>query len=91
MSVKIQAFHSGIPILPEAIQAIEVKYDEIFEQRVVEWRIIPPEKKPGEPGKIKKPKATNLAERFCQYKVDILEFLKDEHLPFHNNQGEQDF
>ena len=90
LSVKRQALQSGIPIPLKEIRAIETRYDDILERGSAEWRILPPEKKPGERGKVRKPKATNLAERFCLYKADILRFLMDERVPFDNNQAEQD-
>ncbi|MFZ4779878.1 MAG: IS66 family transposase, partial [Terrimicrobiaceae bacterium] len=48
-----------------------------------------PRRKPGE-GRTKQDKATNLLDRLEDYDLCVLAFLIDPHVPFTNNQAEQD-
>ena len=52
----------------------------------------PPEKPPDKPtrGRLKRSKARNLLERLIAYEDDVLRFMVDEHVPFTNNQAEND-
>ena len=48
------------------------------------------ERKKGQRGRLKKSKSRNLLERLIKYEPDTLRFMGDEHVPFTNNQGEND-
>ncbi len=48
------------------------------------------ERIPGQRGKLKKSKARNLLERLENFEEDTLRFMKEENVPFTNNQGEND-
>jgi len=52
----------------------------------------PPEskRKPGQRGRIKKSKSRNLLERLIEFQEDVLRFVDNKHIPFTNNQGEND-
>lgn len=85
-----QAATVGRPVEPETILSIEIRYDDILKRGRKEWRT------PIDPNQLKtrgrpaKSKAQNLAERFIQYKADVLRFLRYAHVPFDNNQAERD-
>ncbi len=52
---------------------------------------LPNEKRaPGKRGRIKKSKSRNLLERLARHEDDVLRFMHDIHVPFTNNQGEND-
>ena len=85
-----QAATVGRPVDSEIILSIESRYDDILKRGRKEWHTpIDPNqiKKRGRPGKSK---AENLAERFLQYKADILRFLRHAQVPFDNNRAERD-
>ena len=46
--------------------------------------------RPRKKGRIKKPKSTNLLERFIKYKDNVLAFAFNKEVPFTNNQAERD-
>ena len=46
--------------------------------------------KQGQRGRIKKSKSRNLLERLLLYQDDVLRFMYNTHVPFTNNQGEND-
>jgi transposase len=48
------------------------------------------EKIPGQRGRIKRSKSRNLLERLINYEQETLRFMTDVHVPFTNNQGEND-
>ena len=48
------------------------------------------EKMPGQRGRIKRSKSRNLLERLINYEQETLRFMTDVHVPFTNNQGEND-
>jgi transposase len=48
------------------------------------------EKKPGRRGRVKRTKSRNLLERLINYEQETLRFMIDAHVPFTNNQGEND-
>jgi transposase len=50
----------------------------------------PPVPTPNKRGRVKRSKARNLLERLVNYEVDVLRFMTEEHVPFTNNQGEND-
>jgi len=45
---------------------------------------------PNKRGRVKRSKARNLLERLVNYETDVLRFMTEEHVPFTNNQGEND-
>ena len=47
-------------------------------------------RKPGQRGSIKKTKSRNLLERLRDFSADVLRFIDNKHVPFTNNQGEND-
>jgi transposase len=50
----------------------------------------PPVPTPNKRGRVKRSKARNLLERLVNYESDVLRFMTEEHVPFTNNQGEND-
>ena len=50
----------------------------------------PPAPTPNKRGRVKRSKARNLLERLVNYEADVLRFMTEEHVPFTNNQGEND-
>lgn len=81
---------TGIPLEEEVMHAMEQRYDDILAEGRPEWTrtesITPVSGK----GRTKKSKAANLGERFQLHKEAILRFIRDEHVPFDNNQAERD-
>ena len=49
-----------------------------------------PEREVGQKGRMKKSKSRNLLERLRDFQEDTLRFMEDVHVPFTNNQGEND-
>jgi transposase len=49
-----------------------------------------PQRSPAKKGRTKKPKSTNLLERFINYEKNILAFAFNKDVPFTNNQAERD-
>jgi transposase len=45
---------------------------------------------PNKRGQVKRSKARNLLERLVNYKADVLRFMTEKHVPFTNNQGDND-
>jgi transposase len=87
---KNKALGLGQPVSPQIILELETRYDDILREGAREWET--PEKldEPVKRGRKAKSKAANLAERFILYKSDILRFLRNELVPFDNNQAERD-
>lgn len=79
-----------IPLMEEAIQTIDHRYDAILQQGELEWIKDPVREKTGPRGRKIKSKAANLGERFLKHKESILRFLRDDLVPFDNNQAERD-
>jgi len=72
------------------IQEIEQRYDDILMRGRTEWMRDAVPDKTGPRGRKSKSKAANLAQRFLDYKVAIIGFLRDDRIPFDNNQAERD-
>lgn len=80
----------GLAGLPkESITDLDRKYQSIISKGYKETPP-PPERKPGQRGKLKKGKALNLLERLDQRREEILDFIYDFKNPFDNNQAERD-
>lgn len=79
----------GLDALPqEIILEIESRYLEILAAADAEMPP-PPERQPGQKGRLKLGKARNLYNRFVEYRHDILRFTRDFKVPFTNNCAEQ--
>jgi len=84
-----QARARGDPRLPEAERrAFVVRYEELLALGLVAHP--PPERRPGQRGRVKHSPACNLLERLVMGKDEVLAFLDDVTIPFDNNQAEQD-
>jgi transposase len=71
-------------------QQLQVSYQQILKEAQIECHCAnrPPGQK--KRGRIKQSKSRNLLERFMKHPSDILRFTRDRHVPFTNNQGEND-
>jgi len=72
-------------------QAYRTRYRQLLEQAGEESP--PPDetrRKTGQRGRLKRTQARNLLERLRDYEDDVLRFMEEEHVPFTNNQGEND-
>ncbi len=79
----------GEPALPAAERcAFVVRYDHLLAAGLAANP--PPERKPGQRGRVKQSPAWNLLERLMLGKDEVLAFLDDLTIPFDNNQAEQD-
>lgn len=78
------------PLAPNTIHRIEERYDAILRLGESEWRQGRMRQKTGPRGRKSKSKAANLGERFRLHKEAILRFLRDDRVPFDNNQAERD-
>jgi transposase len=84
------ARESGIPLPEPDMLEIEQRYDDILSRGRAEWTKNLVAKESGVRGRQAKGKAGNLAERFEKFKTAILAFLRDDQIPFDNNQAERD-
>ena len=66
------------------------KYNEIVDVAQKECPAPETPRKQGQRGRIKKSKSRNLLERLLLYQDDVLRFMYNTHVPFTNNQGEND-
>lgn len=66
------------------------KYNEILGVAQKECPAPEMPRKQGQRGRIKKSKSRNLLERLLSYQGDVLRFMYNAHVPFTNNQGEND-
>jgi transposase len=66
------------------------RYRDLLKEAEIECP--PPEKPPGQRkrGRIKRSKSRNLLERLIDYEDEVLRFMENAHVPFTNNQGEND-
>lgn len=72
-------------------QAYRRRYRELLAQ--AETESPPPDeanRKKGQRGRLKRTKARSLLERLRDFEDDVLRFMENEHVPFTNNQGEND-
>jgi transposase len=84
-----QARTRGAAALPAAERrALLARYDEVLAAGVAANP--PPERRPGQRGRVKQSPACNLLERLLLGKEEVLAFLHDFAIPFDNNQAEQD-
>jgi transposase len=84
-----QARTQGESALPVAERrAFLARYDEVLAAGVAANP--PPERRPGQRGRVKQSPARNLLERLLIGKEEVLAFLHDFAVPFDNNQAEQD-
>ena len=78
-------------ILPAVIlQRLERLYDNIVTTGIDYHECLPPLRKKGKRGRIKRRTGHNLLLRLQKYREDVLRFLHDVHVPFTNNQAERD-
>lgn len=85
----IAAKAKGLDSLPEELVAeFEASYLAILAAGDAEMPP-PPERQPGQRGRLKLGKARSLFNRFTEYQPDILRFLRDFKVPFTNNCAEQ--
>jgi transposase len=84
-----QARSRGEPQLPEAERRAFVAH---YEDLLAAGRAAnpPPERPPGQRGRVKQSPARNLLERLSLGQEEVLAFLHDLTIPFDNNQAEQD-
>jgi transposase len=79
----------GAPALPSATRrAFVARYDDILAAGVAANP--PPERTPGQRGRVKQSPARNLLERLLLGQEEVLAFLDDLTIPFDNHQAEQD-
>ncbi len=84
-----QARLRGVPTLPAAERrAFVARYDHVLAAGLA--ANAPPERPPGQRGRVKQSPARNLLERLVLGKEEVLVFLHDFAIPFDNNQAEQD-
>ncbi|HEX9412552.1 MAG TPA: IS66 family transposase [Ktedonobacterales bacterium] len=84
-----QARTRGESALPAAARrAFLASYDQVLATGLAANP--PPERRPGQRGRVKQSPARNLLERLLIGKQEILAFLEDFAVPFDNNQAEQD-
>jgi transposase len=84
-----QARTQGEPALPAAARrAFLARYDQVLATGLAANP--PPERRPGQRGRVKQSPARNLLERLLIGKEEVLAFLHDFAVPFDNNQAEQD-
>src|SRR5260221_8440362 len=84
-----QARSRGDPQLPDAERRAFVAH---YEDLLAAGRAAnpPPERPPGQRGRVKQSPARNLLERLSLGQEEVLAFLHDLSIPFDNNQAEQD-
>ncbi len=85
-----QARTAGIPLEEELLQTMEMRYDDILIEGQQEWDTGEHTERIRSAGRKKKSKAANLGQRFKLHKEAILRFIRDENVPFDNNQAEHD-
>lgn len=73
----------------KTIKKLEAEYQSIIDKGYKEIPP-PPERKPGQRGKLKKGKVRNLLERLDHRRAEVLDFAYDFNKPFDNNQAERD-
>jgi transposase len=84
-----QARTQGESVLPAAERrALLAGYDNVLAAGLAANP--PPERRPGQRGRLKQSAARNLLERLLLGKEEVLAFLDDFAVPFDNNQAEQD-
>jgi transposase len=84
-----QARTRGESALPAAERrALLARYDQVLAAGVATNP--PPQRRPGQRGRLKQSRARNLFERPLIGKAEVLAFLDDFAVPFDNNQAEQD-
>jgi transposase len=84
-----QARTQGESALPAADRhAFLARYDQVLAAGLAANP--PPERRPGQRGRLKQSRARNLLERLLIGKAEVLAFLDDFAIPFDNNQAEQD-
>lgn len=84
------ARRESTPLREEELLEIERCYDDILKRGEAEWSRDPVPMKTGPRGRKAHSRATNLGNRMIQRKPAILRFLRDDRIPFDNNQAERD-
>jgi transposase len=75
---------------PEASQQFRIRYRELLKEAESECPHNTETDRQGKRGKIPQTKARNLLERLRDFEADVLRFMDDIHVPFSNNQAEND-
>jgi transposase len=84
-----QARAQGLSRLPDCQRdGLVARYGELLAAGLAAYP--PPERRPGQRGRLKQSPARNLLERFLFQQDQVLAFLDDLTLPFDNNQAERD-
>jgi transposase len=81
---------AGGRLEPEASQQFRIRYRALLKE--AETECPPPDEadRQGKRGKIARTKARNLLERLRDFEADVLRFMDNIHVPFSNNQAEND-
>lgn len=82
-----QAREHNHPLPHQVMAEVESRYDEILAEGQKEWG--PKKRSKLRKGRTKQSPAANLGERLQMHKPDILGFLRDEQIPFDNNEAER--
>ncbi|MFT5294488.1 MAG: transposase [Colwellia sp.] len=83
--------HTMGMLTPDKVQHYQQRYRDILHEG--EHTYSAPDKdtrEPGQRGRLKRSKSRVLLERLREYEDDTLRFMENSHVPFTNNQGEND-
>lgn len=87
--VKMAKARGQTQLPPGEITALQTQYQYIIDEGYKQTPP-PPERRPGQKGRLAKGKALNLLERFDHRRHEILDFIEDFTCSFDNNQAERD-
>ena len=88
LDINQEVQEAGGQISPQRQKAVEEKYRDSLARGDKESP--PPKREKGKRGRLKKTKSRNLLERLRDFELETLRFMKEELVPFTNNQGEND-
>lgn len=81
---------AGGCVCEQAVERFRRRYRSILTTGDRECPGPEPKAHPAQPGRIARTKSRNLLERLRHYETETLRFMTDKHVPFTNNQGEND-